>query len=144
MLIKSLSMVLLVLVMTIHAGDLPDVESDRMIGRQTFPISHPSLSRYSLVFSIVLWSLYPLVITFPAEHFLTLNSCFGIFIAARYGLLTASGDDKISSALYYVSLQQLNSCISNSMLGLAREYVQYSGDSRAILNILCQGIYSQI
>ncbi|KXN81618.1 Digeranylgeranylglyceryl phosphate synthase [Leucoagaricus sp. SymC.cos] len=101
--IKSLSTILLVLFMTIHAGDFPDVEGDKTIGRQTFPVSHPTLSRYSLVFSILLWSLYPLVDTVPAGYILTLNTCFGVFVAARYGLLTTSRDDKTSSVLYYVS-----------------------------------------
>jgi hypothetical protein len=42
----------------IQAQDFPDVEGDKVVGRMTFPIYAPELSRLLTLFATVAWSVF--------------------------------------------------------------------------------------
>ena len=43
---------------TIQAQDFPDVEGDKALGRMTFPIYAPELSRAFTLFATIAWSIF--------------------------------------------------------------------------------------
>ncbi|KAM5543797.1 hypothetical protein V8D89_002414 [Ganoderma adspersum] len=85
---------------TIQAQDFADVEGDAAMGRMTFPIYAPHLSRSVTLLAMSAWSLFlpcfwgvgPLC----GAAFVT----FGSFVGCRYYYLRAPEDDRVSYALY--------------------------------------------
>jgi hypothetical protein len=56
--VSAIFLSLAVFTSTLHAQDFKDVEGDRFIGRQTFPIAFPNLARTSMLIALPLWSIY--------------------------------------------------------------------------------------
>lgn len=55
--ISAIFLSLAVFTSTLHAQDFKDVDGDRLIGRQTFPIAFPNLARTSMLVALPLWSI---------------------------------------------------------------------------------------
>lgn len=93
----------LVIFTTIHAQDFADVVGDSTLGRRTFPIVAPRLSRTVTLLSMTAWSLF--LAWFWGIG--PLSSCvfvaLGVVIAGRYYRLRNPAADKLSYVLYNVS-----------------------------------------
>jgi len=93
----------LVILTTVHAGDIPDVMGDRMLGRRTFPIIFPTMTRPTLAATLGLWSLFgSLIIREQSLAASTLLSVLGAIVAARFLMLRTTRHDRMSCLLYNV------------------------------------------
>jgi hypothetical protein len=74
-----------VLVFTaVHAQDFPDVEGDKTVGRMTFPIYAPELSRFFTLFTSIAWSVFLSWFWKVGPISTTLFTGFGIYVGLRY------------------------------------------------------------
>ena len=100
----SISVIAAILATTIQAQDFQDVIGDKAVGRNTLPIAFPNFSRYTLLVTLVMWSLYLTAmweITTPAGVGFTF---LGIVVGIRYYFWRSTKDDEWSYVLYNVSL----------------------------------------
>ena len=99
----SISVMAAILATTIQAQDFQDIIGDKAVGRYTFPIAFPNFSRYTLLVTPVMWSLYLVTIweiTTPAcVGFIFL----GITVGIRFYFWRSTKDDEWSYVLYNVS-----------------------------------------
>ena len=99
----SISVIAAILATTIQAQDFQDVIGDKAVGRYTLPIAFPNFSRYTLLVTLVIWSLYLITmweITTPAGVGFTF---LGITVGIRYYFWRSTKDDEWSYVLYNVS-----------------------------------------
>ncbi|KAF9059406.1 hypothetical protein BDP27DRAFT_505700 [Rhodocollybia butyracea] len=92
----------MVMATTVHAQDFRDVHGDVKAGRNTFPISMPKISRYSMPISLSLWAWF-----FNANwHFgpgiASTFFMFSVYVGMRYIWLTSVDDDILSYRWYNV------------------------------------------
>lgn len=107
--IKTFSCSALVILLTIHAQDFPDINGDRKSGRRTLPIVAPEASRVYMLCVLPLlsltltsvWSLGPLCSIF----FVSIGSWVGL----RYFLFRDEIRDQSSYRLYNVRI--LSCCL---------------------------------
>jgi 4-hydroxybenzoate polyprenyltransferase len=95
----SISVIAAVLATTIQAQDFQDVIGDKAVGRHTLPIAFPNFSRYTLLVTLVIWSLYLTTmweITTPAGVGFTF---LGIVVGIRYYFWRSTKDDEWSYVL---------------------------------------------
>ena len=100
----SISVIAAILATTIQAQDFQDVIGDKAVGRYTLPIAFPNFSRYTLMVTLVMWSLYLTTIweiTTPAGVGFTF---LGIAVGVRYYFWRSTKDDEWSYVLYNVRL----------------------------------------
>jgi 4-hydroxybenzoate polyprenyltransferase len=99
----SVSVIAAILATTIQAQDFQDVIGDKAVGRNTLPIAFPNFSRYTVLVTLVMWSLYLTTmweITTPAGVGFTF---LGIVVGIRYYFWRSTTDDEWSYVLYNVS-----------------------------------------
>lgn len=100
----SISVIAAILATTIQAQDFQDVIGDKAVGRHTLPIAFPNFSRYTLLVTLVMWSLYLTTmweITTPAGIGFTF---LGIVVGIRYYFWRSTKDDEWSYVLYNIWL----------------------------------------
>jgi 1,4-dihydroxy-2-naphthoate octaprenyltransferase len=79
----------------IHAQDFPDVEGDKTVGRMTFPIYAPELSRFLMLFVTVAWSIFLSWFWKVGPISTALFTSFGIHVGLRcYCWRTLEADRK--------------------------------------------------
>jgi len=100
----SVSVIAAILATTIQAQDFQDVIGDKAVGRNTLPIAFPTFSRYTILVTLVMWSLYLTTmweITTPAGVGFTF---LGIVVGIRYYFWRSTTDDEWSYILYNIWL----------------------------------------
>ena len=88
---------------TIQAQDFADVEGDTALGRMTFPIYAPHLSRSVTLLAMLAWSLFLACFWGVGPLCGATFIAFGSFVGCRYYWLRALEDDRASYVLYNVS-----------------------------------------
>ncbi|KAI0666404.1 UbiA prenyltransferase family-domain-containing protein [Trametes maxima] len=89
---------------TIQAQDFADVEGDSALGRRTFPIYAPRLSRAVTLIGIPGWALFLAYYWGVGPLFSTAFVALASYIGARYFFLREAEQDKRSYVLYNVWL----------------------------------------
>jgi hypothetical protein len=88
----------------IHVQDFPDVEGDKVVGRMTFPIYAPELSRFLTLFATVAWSIF-LSWFWGVSHInIVLFVSSGIYVGHRYYMCRSLEADRKSYLIFNVSL----------------------------------------
>ena len=95
---------------TIQSQDFADVDGDKKLGRVTFPICAPELSRTVTFLATTTWSLFLGPLWDIGPTFQGLLSTLGTIVGVRYFLLRTPKSDKVSYALYNVSLARTKQC----------------------------------
>ncbi|KAL0960435.1 hypothetical protein HGRIS_005478 [Hohenbuehelia grisea] len=90
----------LIIFTTIHAQDFRDEEGDRLQGRRTLPIVSPSLSRTSMLVTLLLWSLSLAVFVTRSVPTAALVLCLGL----RFYFIRSETADRTSYTLYNIWL----------------------------------------
>ena len=94
---------------TIQAQDFADVEGDAALGRVTFPIYAPKVSRAFTLFALTAWScglcLFWNIGPLCSAAFIAL----GALVGGRYYSLRSANDDERSYLFYNVSLSGTSS-----------------------------------
>ena len=88
---------------TIQAQDFADVEGDMKMGRQTFPIYEPELSRQVTIVALILWSIF-LSWFWKIGPFCSV--CYmisGTIVGLRFYVLRDTRSDRSSYIIYNVS-----------------------------------------
>ncbi|KAL1703457.1 UbiA prenyltransferase family [Schizophyllum commune] len=94
----------LVILTTVHAQDFADIEGDRALGRMTFPIRFPGLSRACVYIGVPLWSFFLSYAWSMIWPYRVVFIVLGLVVAWRYyAFRTALGDQR-SYVLYNVWL----------------------------------------
>ena len=99
----SISVIAGILATTIQAQDFQDVIGDKAVGRNTLPIAFPNFSRYTLLITLIMWSLYLTTMWEIAMQGGILFTFLGIVVGVRYYFWRSSKDDEWSYVLYNVS-----------------------------------------
>jgi hypothetical protein len=86
----------------IQAQDFPDVEGDKVAGRVTFPIYAPQLSRLSMLFATIAWSVFLSWFWEVGPISTALFVSFGTNIGLRYYRWRSKEADKRSYLLFNV------------------------------------------
>ncbi|KDQ61305.1 hypothetical protein JAAARDRAFT_191392 [Jaapia argillacea MUCL 33604] len=101
---RAISLSGILIFTTIQAQDFSDVEGDSALGRVTFPIYAPELSRAVTLFAMIAWSLF-------LPHFWGIGNvsaiifaAFGSAVGCRFYWWRAQGADKRSYLIYNVWL----------------------------------------
>ncbi|KAI0764644.1 UbiA prenyltransferase family [Fomes fomentarius] len=87
---------------TIQAQDFADVAGDRALGRTTFPIYAPELSRIATLCAIIAWSILISRFWNIGPACMCAFIALGAYVALRYYFLRNAQDDKVSYVLYNV------------------------------------------
>ena len=69
---------------SVHVQDFPDVEGDKTVGRMTFPIYAPELSRFLTLFITTAWSVFLSWFWKVCPISAALFNGFGIYVGLRY------------------------------------------------------------
>ncbi|KAI0704542.1 UbiA prenyltransferase family [Earliella scabrosa] len=87
---------------TIQAQDFADVEGDRELGRATFPLYAPEMSRIVTLLALVLWSAILSVFweLGPVMSFAFI--AVGLLVGTRYYVLRSADADRSSYVLYNI------------------------------------------
>lgn len=88
---------------TVQSQDFADVDGDKKLGRITFPIYAPELSRTVTFLATTAWSLFLGPLWDIGPTFQGLLSTLGTIVGVGYLLLRTPGSDKVSYVLYNVS-----------------------------------------
>lgn len=88
---------------TIQAQDFADVEGDRMLGRRTFPIYAPELSRQVTLLAVIGWSIFLGWFWKIGLLFRVVYVVLGGFVGLRYYLIREAHADRITYMLYNAS-----------------------------------------
>ncbi|KAI0302810.1 UbiA prenyltransferase family [Multifurca ochricompacta] len=88
----------------IQAQDFPDVEGDKAVGRMTFPIYAPELSRLLTLFATVAWSIFLSWFWGVGPISTTAFISFGIHVGMRYYLWRTLEADRKSYLIFNVWL----------------------------------------
>lgn len=86
----------------IQAQDFPDVEGDKAVGRMTFPIYAPELSRFVTLFATMAWSVFLSWYWQVGPISTALFISFGIHVGLRYYCLRTLEADKKSYLIFNV------------------------------------------
>lgn len=101
--IKALLTCTVIFLTTTHCQDFKDVAGDAAVGRVTFPMVHPFLSRLSYMFFVIFWSI-ALSVYWELEYVLAAAFIgFSIFIGAFVMMFRTVKADQLSFLLYEVS-----------------------------------------
>jgi hypothetical protein len=110
----------------IQAQDFPDVEGDKVVGRMTFPIYAPELSRFLTLFAIVAWSIFLSWFWGVGRINTALFVSSGVHVGHRYYLCRSLEADRKSYLIFNVRLpfqpvrdpetSMLTSCVSQVWL----------------------------
>lgn len=94
----------LVIFTTLHAQDFADVEGDRQMFRQTFPIYFPTASRIVVSLAVPIWSVY-LTYSWHVSGVASFTiGCFGFWVALRFWMKRSCEADKKSYVYYNIWL----------------------------------------
>ena len=88
---------------TIHAQDFADVEGDMQLGRTTFPIYAPELSRQSILAVILIWSVFLGYFWEVGPYWSGAFVVLGIAVGLRYYFRRSPEADSITYIMYNVS-----------------------------------------
>lgn len=89
---------------TIHAQDFEDVPGDKVIGRRTLPIVHPSWARFTVIATLSAWS-FGLWYIWDLDATVASTFCaLAFFVGYRYIALTSIAQDQTSFKWYNVSV----------------------------------------
>jgi 1,4-dihydroxy-2-naphthoate octaprenyltransferase len=86
----------------IQAQDFPDVEGDKAVGRMTFPIYAPELSRLVTFFATSAWSVFLCWFWEVGPISTALFSSFGLHVGLRYYCWRTLEADKKSYLIFNV------------------------------------------
>lgn len=86
----------------IQAQDFPDVEGDKAVGRMTFPIYAPELSRFLTFFATVAWSVFLSWFWGVGPISSALFTSFGLHVGLRYYCWRTLEADKKSYLIFNV------------------------------------------
>jgi UbiA prenyltransferase family len=86
----------------IQAQDFPDVEGDKAVGRMTFPIYAPELSRFVTLFATMAWSVFLSWYWQVGPISTALFISFGIHVGLRYYCLRTLEADRKSYLIFNV------------------------------------------
>jgi hypothetical protein len=89
----------------IHVQDFADVEGDKVVGRMTFPIYAPELSRFLTLFSIIAWSIYLSWFWGVGRINTALFVGSGVYVGHRYYMYRSLEADRKSYLIFNVRLQ---------------------------------------
>lgn len=95
---------------TIQSQDFADVEGDASIGRVTFPIYAPEVSRIVTLVAMIAWSVYLTVLWDLGPICGTVFCALGAYIGYRFYALRGVEEDKSSYRIYNVSPQIFGRC----------------------------------
>jgi hypothetical protein len=88
----------------IHVQDFPDVEGDKVVGRMTFPIYAPELSRFLTLFAIVAWSIFLSWFWGVGRINKALFVSSGVYVGHRYYMCRSLEADRRSYLIFNVGL----------------------------------------
>lgn len=88
----------------IQAQDFPDVEGDKAVGRMTFPIYAPELSRFVTLFATSGWSVFLCWFWEVGPISTALFTSFGLHVGLRYYCWRTKEADKKSYQIFNVWL----------------------------------------
>ncbi|KAH9988177.1 UbiA prenyltransferase family [Russula vinacea] len=88
----------------IQAQDFPDVEGDKAVGRMTFPIYAPELSRILTLFATIAWSVFLSWFWQVGPISTALFTSFGIHVGLRYYCWRTLEADRKSYLIFNVWL----------------------------------------
>jgi len=88
----------------IQAQDFPDVEGDKAVGRMTFPIYAPELSRFVTLFATSAWSVFLCWFWEVGPISTALFTSFGLHVGLRYYCWRTIEADKKSYLIFNVWL----------------------------------------
>ncbi|KAN0134222.1 Digeranylgeranylglyceryl phosphate synthase [Lactarius tabidus] len=88
----------------IHVQDFPDVEGDKIVGRMTFPIYAPELSRFLTLIFIVAWSIYLSWFWGVGRINTALFVSSGVYVGHRYYMYRSLEADRKSYLIFNVWL----------------------------------------
>ncbi|KAN0134225.1 UbiA prenyltransferase family [Lactarius tabidus] len=88
----------------IQAQDFPDVEGDKVVGRMTFPIYAPELSRFLTLFAIIAWSMFLSWFWGVGRINTALFVSSGVHVGHRYYLCRSLEADRKSYLIFNVWL----------------------------------------
>jgi len=88
----------------IQAQDFPDVEGDKAVGRMTFPIYAPELSRFVTLFATSAWSVFLCWFWEVGPISTALFTSFGLHVGLRYYCWRTMEADKKSYLIFNVWL----------------------------------------
>ena len=88
----------------IQAQDFPDVEGDKAVGRMTFPIYAPELSRFLTFLAIIIWSIFLSWFWGVGRVSTTLFLNSGVHVGLRYYLCRTLEADRKSYLIFNVRL----------------------------------------
>jgi 1,4-dihydroxy-2-naphthoate octaprenyltransferase len=88
----------------IQAQDFPDVEGDKVVGRMTFPIYAPELSRLLTLFATVAWSVFLSWFWDVGPISTAVFVSLGIHVGLRYYCWRTLEADKRSYLIFNVCL----------------------------------------
>lgn len=106
---KSILILGLIIITTIHATDIPDITGDLALNRSTFPIAFPTLSRVALAISLLGWSLYGVVLRQEAS--MGIGAVLSIYLAVHHLSFQHRSDKKQVYHLYLVRVSTAVSCL---------------------------------
>ncbi|KAI0059667.1 hypothetical protein BV25DRAFT_1040905 [Artomyces pyxidatus] len=102
---------------TIHSQDFKDEHGDRVVGRKTVPILHPSIARYTLLPPMLFWSGVLSMIWHLDILTASAYQSLAVFVGSRYIRYKSVPEDQIS--YYWFNLWF---SISNVLSGYYRLY----------------------
>jgi hypothetical protein len=91
----------------IQAQDFPDVEGDKAVGRMTFPIYAPELSRFLTLFATITWSVFLSWYWQVGPISTALFTSFGIHVGLRYYCWRTLEADRKSYLIFNVRILTL-------------------------------------
>lgn len=93
---------------TIHATDIPDIDGDIALRRNTFPIAFPFCSRMILATSLLIWSFYEAFSA--AGPVMVIVDMLGLCLALFYVVSPTTSGHKDIYYLYIVSAKMFFLC----------------------------------
>ena len=92
-----------IILTTIHTQDFKDVRGDVAIGRVTFPIAYPALSRAATAFLLIAWSWCSSRTWRLDQISAAVMGVLALFVGVRFMVRTDVRADKVSFYWYNVS-----------------------------------------
>ncbi|KAI9459388.1 UbiA prenyltransferase family [Russula earlei] len=102
--VTAVSISVILIFTVIQAQDFPDVEGDKAVGRMTFPIYAPELSRLLTFLAIAAWSVFLSWFWDVGPISTGVFIGFGLHVGLRYYCLRTLGADKTSYLIFNVWL----------------------------------------
>jgi hypothetical protein len=89
---------------SVQGQDFPDVEGDKTVGRMTFPIYAPELSRFLMLFVTMAWSVFLSWFWEVGPISSALFTSFGIYLGLRYYCRRTIEADRRSYLIFNVCI----------------------------------------